>query len=208
MPDYFHTQDLIASFEPSLSPEVFDRRLLVVGLGGNGSHVALAAVRMGFSTIVGRRLRRRFRGQSQPPGALHEAGRRPTEGRSRRRGPRAAQPQVGDRDAPPRHPRRAPQVPGPGGRGRSRVPRPRPALDHVLRRRRLLPCPQARRDRGDVRPLGPGDPCLVDGGGAVPVPELPGPRPPVDGRVGPLLPQRRRRGTRADGGGGPDRERG
>lgn len=53
MPDYFHTQDLIASFEPSLSPEVFDRRLLVVGLGGNGSHVALAAARMGFSTIVG-----------------------------------------------------------------------------------------------------------------------------------------------------------
>lgn len=53
MPDYFHTQDLIAFFEPSLSPEVFDRRLLVVGLGGNGSHVALAAVRMGFSTIVG-----------------------------------------------------------------------------------------------------------------------------------------------------------
>ena len=53
MPDYFHTQNLIASFEPSLSPEVFDRRLLVVGLGGNGSHVALAAVRMGFSTIIG-----------------------------------------------------------------------------------------------------------------------------------------------------------
>ena len=53
MPDYFHTQDLIASFEPTLSPGVFDRLLLVVGLGGNGSHVALAAVRMGFSTIVG-----------------------------------------------------------------------------------------------------------------------------------------------------------
>ncbi len=53
MHDYFHTQDLIASFEPSLSPDVFDRRLLIVGLGGNGSHVALAAVRMGFSTIVG-----------------------------------------------------------------------------------------------------------------------------------------------------------
>ena len=52
MPAYFHTQDLIASFEPSLSPEVFDRRLLIVGLGGNGSHIALAAVRMGFSTIV------------------------------------------------------------------------------------------------------------------------------------------------------------
>jgi molybdopterin/thiamine biosynthesis adenylyltransferase len=53
MPNYFHTQDLIASFELSLSPDIFDRRLLVVGLGGNGSHVALAAVRMGFSTIVG-----------------------------------------------------------------------------------------------------------------------------------------------------------
>ena len=53
MTDYFRTQDLIASFEPSLSPEVFDRRLLIVGLGGNGSHVALAAARMGFSTIVG-----------------------------------------------------------------------------------------------------------------------------------------------------------
>ncbi len=53
MPDYFKTQDLIASFEPSLSPRVFDRRLPVVGLGGNGSHVALAAARMGFSAIVG-----------------------------------------------------------------------------------------------------------------------------------------------------------
>jgi adenylyltransferase/sulfurtransferase len=53
MSDYFHTQDLIASFEPSLSPDFFDRRLLIVGLGGNGSHVALAAARMGVSTIVG-----------------------------------------------------------------------------------------------------------------------------------------------------------
>jgi molybdopterin/thiamine biosynthesis adenylyltransferase len=53
LPDYFRTQDLIASFEPSLSREVFDRRILVVGLGGNGTHVALAAARMGFSAIVG-----------------------------------------------------------------------------------------------------------------------------------------------------------
>ena len=53
LPDYFRTQDLIASFEPSLSREVFDRRVLIVGLGGNGTHVALAAARMGFSTIVG-----------------------------------------------------------------------------------------------------------------------------------------------------------
>lgn len=51
--DYFRTQDLIASFEPSLSPDVFDRRILIVGLGGNGSHIALAAVRLGFSEVVG-----------------------------------------------------------------------------------------------------------------------------------------------------------
>ena len=30
MPDYFHTQDLIASFEPSLSLEVFDDRRDVI----------------------------------------------------------------------------------------------------------------------------------------------------------------------------------
>ena len=53
MPDYFRTQDLIASFEPSLTPDIYDRRLLIVGLGGNGSHIALAAARMGFSQIVG-----------------------------------------------------------------------------------------------------------------------------------------------------------
>jgi adenylyltransferase/sulfurtransferase len=53
MPDYFQTQDLIAAFEPSLSADVFDHSLLVAGLGGNGSHIALAAARMGFAMIVG-----------------------------------------------------------------------------------------------------------------------------------------------------------
>ncbi|MHC5538331.1 HesA/MoeB/ThiF family protein [Singulisphaera rosea] len=53
MPDYFATQDLIGGFDPTFSPEVFDHSLLIVGLGGNGTHLALAAARMGFSRIVG-----------------------------------------------------------------------------------------------------------------------------------------------------------
>lgn len=53
MPDYFVTQELIGSFDPSFSTEVFDHSLLIVGLGGNGTHLALAAARMGFSRIVG-----------------------------------------------------------------------------------------------------------------------------------------------------------
>lgn len=53
MGDFFQTQDLIESFEPAFSPEIFARSLLVVGLGGNGTHLALAAVRMGFARVVG-----------------------------------------------------------------------------------------------------------------------------------------------------------
>ncbi len=52
-PDYFHTQDLIRDFEPRLDERVFDRSLLIVGLGGNGTHLALAAVRMGFRRVIG-----------------------------------------------------------------------------------------------------------------------------------------------------------
>src|SRR3954454_11709212 len=53
MPDFFRTQELIQAFEPAFTPELFERSLLVVGLGGNGTHLALAAVRMGFARVVG-----------------------------------------------------------------------------------------------------------------------------------------------------------
>jgi hypothetical protein len=44
VPDYFMTQDLIAENTPAFTSRLFDRSVLVVGLGGNGCHVALAAV--------------------------------------------------------------------------------------------------------------------------------------------------------------------
>ncbi len=53
MSDYFLTQRLIGDFEPKFTPEIFDKTILIVGLGGNGTHLALAAVRMGFKKIVG-----------------------------------------------------------------------------------------------------------------------------------------------------------
>jgi molybdopterin/thiamine biosynthesis adenylyltransferase len=53
VPDYFQTQELIAELTPVFTPRLFDRSVLVVGLGGNGCHVALAAVRMGFAHVVG-----------------------------------------------------------------------------------------------------------------------------------------------------------
>ncbi|MBV9124729.1 MAG: ThiF family adenylyltransferase [Planctomycetes bacterium] len=53
MSDFFNTQELIQSFEPAFTPALFERSLLVVGLGGNGTHLALAAVRMGFPKVVG-----------------------------------------------------------------------------------------------------------------------------------------------------------
>jgi molybdopterin/thiamine biosynthesis adenylyltransferase len=53
MSDYFQTQELIQDFEPSFTPELLDRSLLIVGLGGNGSHIAVAVVRMGFRSVVG-----------------------------------------------------------------------------------------------------------------------------------------------------------
>src|SRR4051812_30995734 len=53
MPDFFTTQELIQAFEPAFTPALFERSLLVVGLGGNGTHLALAAVRMGFARVVG-----------------------------------------------------------------------------------------------------------------------------------------------------------
>jgi adenylyltransferase/sulfurtransferase len=51
--EYFLTQSLIGSFEHEFKPEIFDNDILIVGLGGNGTHVALAAVRMGFRKVVG-----------------------------------------------------------------------------------------------------------------------------------------------------------
>jgi molybdopterin/thiamine biosynthesis adenylyltransferase len=53
MADVFSTQELIQGFEPVFTPALFERSLLVVGLGGNGTHLALAAVRMGFARVVG-----------------------------------------------------------------------------------------------------------------------------------------------------------
>jgi molybdopterin/thiamine biosynthesis adenylyltransferase len=53
MSDFFITQELIQGFEPAFTPALLERSLLVVGLGGNGTHLALAAVRMGFARVVG-----------------------------------------------------------------------------------------------------------------------------------------------------------
>jgi molybdopterin/thiamine biosynthesis adenylyltransferase len=53
MEHYFLTQELIHEFDPDFAPSIFDHNLLIVGLGGNGSHLALAAARMGFARIVG-----------------------------------------------------------------------------------------------------------------------------------------------------------
>ena len=53
MSDFFATQDRIRDFEPAFGDDLFRRSLLIVGLGGNGTHLALAAVRMGFREVVG-----------------------------------------------------------------------------------------------------------------------------------------------------------
>ena len=53
MQDYFLTQKLIGDFESKFTAEIFDKTILIVGLGGNGTHLALAAARMGFKKIVG-----------------------------------------------------------------------------------------------------------------------------------------------------------
>ena len=53
MKDYFLTQKLISDFEPNFTTEIFDKTILIVGLGGNGTHLALAAVRMGFKKVLG-----------------------------------------------------------------------------------------------------------------------------------------------------------
>ena len=53
MQDYFLTQRLIGDFEAKFTTEIFDRTILIAGLGGNGTHLALAAARMGFKKIVG-----------------------------------------------------------------------------------------------------------------------------------------------------------
>src|SRR5437870_2021880 len=50
---FFETQNLIQEWEPQLSVEVFNHSLLIVGLGGNGTHLALGAVRMGFREVTG-----------------------------------------------------------------------------------------------------------------------------------------------------------
>jgi molybdopterin/thiamine biosynthesis adenylyltransferase len=53
MTKYFLTQDLIQEFEGRFSSKLFDNTILIIGLGGNGTHLALAAVRMGFRKIIG-----------------------------------------------------------------------------------------------------------------------------------------------------------
>jgi molybdopterin/thiamine biosynthesis adenylyltransferase len=53
MKEYFSTQNLIYEFDKDFTPKIFDKSILVVGLGGNGSHIALAAARMGFRKIIG-----------------------------------------------------------------------------------------------------------------------------------------------------------
>jgi molybdopterin/thiamine biosynthesis adenylyltransferase len=51
--DIFETQNLIAGLQPEFTPDVTDKSILIIGMGGNGSHLALAAVRMGFRAILG-----------------------------------------------------------------------------------------------------------------------------------------------------------
>jgi ThiF family len=53
MSEFFRTQDLIQDFEPAFTAKLFARSVLIVGLGGNGTHLALAAVRMGFAKVLG-----------------------------------------------------------------------------------------------------------------------------------------------------------
>jgi molybdopterin/thiamine biosynthesis adenylyltransferase len=53
MADYFSTQNLISQFDEDFKSEIFDNSLLIVGLGGNGTHIALSAARMGFRRIIG-----------------------------------------------------------------------------------------------------------------------------------------------------------
>ncbi len=51
--DYFKTQRLVSTFNQEFKPEILNHHILIVGLGGNGSHIALAAARMGFKKITG-----------------------------------------------------------------------------------------------------------------------------------------------------------
>ena len=51
--DYFKTQNLISAFDQEFKSEIFNHHILIVGLGGNGTHIALAAARMGFKKITG-----------------------------------------------------------------------------------------------------------------------------------------------------------
>lgn len=53
MAGYFDVQWLISQAMPEFKPKVVDHSLLIVGLGGNGTHLALAAVRLGFREVVG-----------------------------------------------------------------------------------------------------------------------------------------------------------
>ena len=53
MQDYFLTQRLIGNFDENFTAEIFDKTILIVGLGGNGTHLALSAIRLGFKKIVG-----------------------------------------------------------------------------------------------------------------------------------------------------------
>ena len=53
MQDYFLTQRLISNFDKNFTAEIFDKTILIVGLGGNGTHLALSAIRLGFKKIVG-----------------------------------------------------------------------------------------------------------------------------------------------------------
>lgn len=49
--DVFRRQLLLGFYYPEFQPSLFDKRVLIVGLGGNGTHLALAMVRMGFRSL-------------------------------------------------------------------------------------------------------------------------------------------------------------
>jgi molybdopterin/thiamine biosynthesis adenylyltransferase len=51
--DFFETQELVSGLTPEFDRQITDKSLLIIGIGGNGTHLAVAAARMGFREIVG-----------------------------------------------------------------------------------------------------------------------------------------------------------
>jgi molybdopterin/thiamine biosynthesis adenylyltransferase len=50
--EYLDRQLLIQFYHPQFGPDILLKKILVVGIGGNGSHLALALTRMGFAEVA------------------------------------------------------------------------------------------------------------------------------------------------------------